>query len=135
MKVEFAPEFEKSLRKLILAERLAPINPKEWYRKTKYFIQRGRRGYSNQDLWGAYYHIGNTVIAFAEFQKKHGAGYPMGLKSMKEWNKILDEIVWYMHEVMENTDTPIEVLSSKKYQDRCKKANALFAKYWQNMWD
>lgn len=39
-----------------------------------------------------------------------------------------------MNEVIKY-NTPIEVMLSKRYKNRHKKAEALFAKYWQNLWD
>ena len=134
MKVKYGPEFEKSLKRVLWFERTRHFNPKEYYRQIKWFIQRGRRGYSDQDLWGAYHHIASTVDAFVDYNLRYGHGYPVNLTN-KSWNKILKEIQWYMREVSETTDTPYEVYSTEKYKQRCEKANALFAQYWQHLWD
>ena len=130
MKVKYGPDFIKSLKRLLWFERTKFVNPKEWYRQIKWFIQRGKRGYSDQDLWNADSHIARTVLAFIEMNRM---GYPMGLTE-KRWAKILEEIKWLMQEV--DSSTPdYELMKTEAYQTRYKKANALFAKYWHNMWD
>ncbi len=135
MKIETTPEFEKSLKRLVLRERFALINPAEYWRKTKWFIQRGRRGYCDADIWNANDHIARTVLAFLEHNTTcKMAGYPADLTPRK-WSFIQKEIRWLMEEHLELHDTPIEVLTTKRYRDRYKRANKYFGQYWGALWD
>jgi hypothetical protein len=132
MKIEFGPEFEKSLKRLVWRERLAPFNLAEWYRWARDFIQRGHRGYSDGDAWNGFFTIANVAKGAAVHILEHDIGYPMGL-SQKRWKVVLSEIVWLMDEVMDD-NTPIEVLRSEGYQKRRKQAERWFGKYWQHLW-
>lgn len=131
MKVEFGPEFEASLKRMVWEERLAPINPAHWYRSVRWFVQRGRRGYSDMDLWDVNDHIARCVIAFMDMPHH---GYPMGLTE-KKWDEYKTEIRWLMEQQLNSWDIEPEVALSGSYQDRIKRANKLFGKYWQALWD
>lgn len=136
MKVEFTPEFEKSLKRLVWSERTRYINPKQWYREVKWFIQRGRRGYSDRDLWNTNDYIARAVLAFFEHTEECILeGYPTGLTD-KRWDKYKAEIKWLMEqELAEIGDVPTEVLASEAYQKRRKKARRIFGEYWDTLWD
>jgi hypothetical protein len=135
MEVKFAPGFEKSLKRLFWRERLAPLNPKTYYRKARHYIQRARRGYGDEDLWNANDHIARVVLAFLDHAETcEMAGYPMGL-SEKTWDKYKAEIRWLMNEQLERFDTPVETMMTDAYKARMKKANRLFGDYWQALWD
>lgn len=135
MKIVTTREFEKSLKRLIRREQFAFINPAEYYRKIKWFIQRGVRGYSDCDLWNANDHIARTVLAFLEHNEKcKMAGYPMGLTE-KKWENYKAEIKWLMELELNRQDVPIEVLKSESHRKRCAKANRIFGRYWAALWD
>jgi hypothetical protein len=135
MKIKYTPEFEKSLKKLMFMERWSFVNPFEYARKTKWFIQRGRRGYSDMDLWNCNDYLATAVIAFLDHTETCGAsGYPMNL-TKNRWEKYKVEIRWLMEEHLEVRDTPIEVVISDSYQKRIKKARKIFGEYWQALWD
>lgn len=131
MEVNFSKEFEKSMNRAIWHERLAFINPAEWYRSVKWFIQRGRRGYSDCDLWNANDHIARTVLAF--FDNVEKTGIPMGV-SEKQWEYYQTEIRWLMNEHIHN-DTHIAVIKTEAYKKRYAKAQWIFGTYWQALWD
>ena len=52
--------------------------PRTLKNKTKYFIQRGKRGYSDQDLWSADMYIAEVIAGVLESYGNHkwGVGYP-----------------------------------------------------------
>lgn len=134
MKVSFGPDFAKSLRRLIWRERLKWINPAEYYRNIKWFIQRGRKGYSDADIWNADTHIANTVLAFLDYSDKYGHSYPMGLTE-KKWDEHKGELRWLMNEHLEKYNTPYEVIKTDAYQKRYARAQRIFSRYWQTLWD
>ena len=61
------------------------------FRKPKYFIQRGIRGYSDEDLWNLwdYYQelIVNSLTDFAKLK----SSYPMGYNDSEAWVKEINE--------------------------------------------
>lgn len=135
MEVRFTKEFEKSMKRLIWRERLSWVNPAEYGRKIKYFVQRGRKGYSDPDIWNANDHIARTVLAFLDHSATcKMAGYPMGL-SEKKWDLYKAEIKWLMEFHLNGDEVPIEVLKSEAHQKRLKRAQKIFGQYWQSLWD
>ena len=50
------------------------LNPREWYRTIKWFIQRGRRGWSDRDLWGFDTYLALVIAEGIErlIEVKHG---------------------------------------------------------------
>lgn len=67
------------------------------FKEIKYFIQRGIRGWSDRDAWGAYNHISAIISEMAEYLAKPAtkgctSSYPGSLKSWKEWQRILKKI-------------------------------------------
>ena len=87
------------------------INPKHWYRGTKWFIQRARRGWADSDAWGTYDHIASIIPPMCRHLIKCNNGTPMMMfreedvrredghisdeasdRAHKKWHKILNEI-------------------------------------------
>jgi hypothetical protein len=133
MKVVFTDEFKKSLKQLVWRERLSCVNPAEYYRNIKWFIQRGRRGYSDCDLWNTNNHIAEAVIAYLDHNAQcKMAGYPPDLTE-KKWEHHKAEICWLMQQQL-CRDTPVEVLRSDAYQKRLASAQRIFGQYWQSLW-
>jgi hypothetical protein len=135
MEVKFTKGFEKSMKRMIWRQRLRYINPVEYKDNIKHFIQRGRRGYSDADIWNANDHIARTVLAFLKHNETcKMAGYPMGLTE-KKWDDYKTEMKWLMEIHLERHDLPIEVLKSESHQKRLKRAQRIFGQYWWNLWD
>lgn len=44
-------------------------------RETKWFIQRGRRGWSDRDVWCMHCHLTEIIVGMTEHLRKHGSGY------------------------------------------------------------
>lgn len=112
--------------------------PRALFQEAKYFIQRGRRGYSDRDLWNANSHIARTVLAFLANGGK--AGVPSIFckegetweKSMARWRKVETEIGWLMEDYLEDD---LSKWGDQNYQKRWDRANRLFGKYWMSLWD
>jgi len=68
----------------------------------KYFIQRGIRGWSNQDAWGAYYHISSVTLGMLKWLKINKHGVPCGCINdaepfevgQKRWDDIMDKMIY-----------------------------------------
>ena len=80
--------------------------PDDSYYNIKYFIQRGRNGYSTRDIWSFDYYLSDIIIYGLKELKKVTHGYPSGMigiksiatedndRGLKEWKNILDKIIW-----------------------------------------
>ena len=120
------------------------------FRKIKWFFQRVFRGYSDYDMFNFYeFLLGKKVLPYLKvWVERKRIGFPAEFKTMEEWDKILDEIVWAMEEVVtqknENQifeeyekDGDTEKLN-KMIEDNWKrttKGMELFGKYVTAMWD
>ena len=80
--------------------------PMDTYRAIKWFIQRGKRGYSDCDVWGFDRHLTEVIIRGLMDLKQQAHGCPCEMPgiqavvledndpSMKEWKRILETIIW-----------------------------------------
>ncbi len=81
--------------------------PGDTYRNIKWFFQRGKRGYSDSDVWGLQHYLSDVMINSLKDLKGQLHGYPCGQSNvqsiqtddteepgMTEWKGILDEIIW-----------------------------------------
>jgi hypothetical protein len=57
--------------------------------EVRYFIQRGRRGWSERDVWGWFAHHSEMMVGVLQYLRKHKHGYPIGLTPGK-WAKKLE---------------------------------------------
>ena len=60
------------------------FHPTEWYYNTKYFIQRGRRGWSNRDTWSLDYYLDSWMPEALEHLKKNKHGFPCSVYTKEE---------------------------------------------------
>lgn len=113
-------------------------NPRQLYREATYFIQRGRRGYSDRDLWNADYHIARTVMGFLDIERHtisfadHDPKVPWD-KSLEVSKRNEAEIRWLMEQALNGWMSAD--FTDPKYRKRYDRANRLFGKYWMSMWD
>ena len=63
------------------------------YRKIKSFIQRGRRGWAEEDTWDFDYYLSNIIAEGTKYLLVHQHGHPKDLTE-KKWREILKEIIW-----------------------------------------
>ncbi len=82
--------------------------PGDFYYNVKYFIQRGKKGYSKRDVWGFDYYLSDIIVKGLKDLKEMAHGCPCGemvgvqsidiededSQQMIEWKKTLDKIIW-----------------------------------------
>ena len=84
-------------------------SPDDTYYNIKYFIQRGRKGYSKRDIWSFDRHLSDIIINGLKDLKEIVHASPCGQigvqaisieenpendKDLIKWKKILDNIIW-----------------------------------------
>ena len=129
------------------------------------FVQRGFKGYSVSDVWGLDYYLSGVLVKALKDLKKMAHGYPCGMigsqalaledndKGLKEWKKILDEIIWTFEVTLKMRDKNWVYIPLAKYRkqfkntkkhfhvmtkeecERYKKGWKLFQEYYFDLWD
>jgi len=87
------------------------------FKKIKYFIQRGRKGYSTFDLYSLSYYLADLISnALKEFKENEFMGIPTRIYeeskenekvALKKWNKILDKIIDTFETVKKITESEV----------------------------
>ena len=87
----------------------------------KTFIQRGKRGYANSDVWGFHSYLSGVIAGGIDKLTKDMHGHPCNLKNLKEWEVILKKIskTFRTAEKIDNGD--LQYLSTKQFNDKERK--------------
>ena len=70
-------------------------------KEVKWFVQRGKRGYADSDVWDFDCYLSKVVLGGLKWLQKHKHGYPATLDpitgnfdyDMKRWEMILQEMI------------------------------------------
>jgi len=147
MNIEYTQGFFKSLIKLKMPS---------VFREIKWFIQRGKRGYSDQDCWNINSYLCEVISPMIR-EMKNGTGCPGNLYDIKKknkecwkWEEILEEIAQGFEaaqsieeekflQFKKNKDGNYENWIDKKKQEQLTKkfdkGISLFVEYFWNLWD
>jgi len=110
---------------------------KDILRKIKWFIQRGRRGYADCDLWSFDLYLANMLTKALKQFIDGCHTHPMDLENAR-WKKILEDMLAgfkatvAIGELQTTEQYEKEYHKLKKTQDR---GLALFVKYFNHLWD
>lgn len=144
MEIKEGPEFRKSLRRMWWRQLLEPLNPNEYRRKLKWFWQRGKRGYSDADVWNAHSHISTVIAGMSRHLADHADGYPANPwdkkheLTMAKWQKVLRDIAKgfeAFETLIYDYDLHPDSARSKKLQAEWDNAIVLLKKWYGGMWD
>jgi hypothetical protein len=110
--------------------------------KIKNFIQRGIRGYSDEDLWSFDLYLAKVIsTGLIQFQKENH-GMPIEIhnkyknndkKASQEWTKIIDKMIGSFEIHIKLLDEP-QILKGKEKQSY-EEGFKLFIKYFGDLWD
>ena len=102
--------------------------PEDFYYDIKYFIQRGKKGYSKRDVWEFSYYLSDVIVKGLTDLKKMAHAVPGGMigvqsicmdnkeeqKALELWKKEIDRIIWTFEAVKKIQDRNwIPVLDEK----------------------
>lgn len=111
-----------------------PDYPRDMYRAVKRFIQRGKRGWANEDTWGLCHQLSDVFIGSVKYLRKTAHGYPCGMvgtqgvalskndKGLKEWKRILGEIIWTFETAKKVLDHDLVYIADERYRNRYEKS-------------
>jgi len=86
---------------------------RDFPREVYWFCQRGMRGYSDRDTWGLDYHLARIIAEGTAQIKKYKSGHPADITE-KQWDIILNEIIWTFEMATEILDNSVYYM---KYVD------------------
>ena len=123
----------------------------------KYFIQRGRRGWSDQDAWGIDYWLVSGLIPMLERLKKKGIGVPSSMYrddedygtdsnfteeadrlAQQRWNNVLNEILYGLKcaKKLQDMDYDYEDKElSEKLTKSSQRSFEMIGEHLFNLWD
>jgi len=110
------------------------------FKRIKYFIQRGKRGYSDRDLWDLGSYISEVMTkALDDFDKTRHTY--LGTMTEEQWSETLKEMEAGFQAILDMNDL-LDWVEIKNYKKEYKKLKAikdkglkLFAKYIEGLWD
>ena len=111
------------------------------YYKPKYFIQRGKRGYSDRDLWNMHHHLSDLMPDMFEDLANTHFGYPSEMND-KEWTKMLKK--WAKDIRKANIDPPLKITDKgiERYKKQVEANQKLIkdtfteiGEHYFNLWD
>jgi len=87
------------------------------YDNTKWFIQRGRRGYSDCDVWGLCHYLPGVISQSVNHLEKNLHSFPMGM-TFKQWQIILRKIVKSFEIMQKTIDGNLLFLPTTKWTEK-----------------
>ena len=109
----------------------------ELYYETKYFIQRGIRGYSDRDNWSVDGFLLNILPPMLKNLDRFAHGYPVGI-GFKRWRGILKRMrkgLLANQKLCNLTYNWRDKKCQKQLQKESREGLRLFGKYFNNLWD
>ena len=122
------------------------LNPKDRYRDVKWFIQRGRRGWSDRDVWSFDYYIAKVHIGGLTRLRDHHAGVPMDIgadykdidDADKVWCAYIDKMIAGFQAHITLADLDFDYKDPEARNDLQRKYDTsmrLYKKYFGDLWD
>lgn len=107
----------------------------ELYRETKWFIQRGSRGYADCDVWSLDGYLVRIMIPALKQLEKNKFGFPVGM-TRKGWDTRLKQMRDGFRTAQDILDmkykTPKECF---KLERRMQRGLNVFTKHFLSLWD
>jgi len=109
---------------------------KNFFENIKWFWQRGKRGYSDRDLWNLDEYLTDLFISALRYLRKNHYGYPP-LITDEEWNGILDKMIagFVANKVIKNDSLNLNKKEIKLLQGKFKTGMALLSEWYNYLWD
>ncbi len=107
----------------------------ESYRRTKWFMQRGYRGYADCDVWGLDYYLAEWVPKALESLRKNKHGHPIGM-TPKSWDTRLKRMRAGFIEARKIQDFRYkDIKDAQAAVKRMKMDLRLFSDHFLSLWD
>lgn len=107
-----------------------PDVPRDTYNEIKYFIQRGKRGYSDRDLWDLDFYLATIISSSVKNLKDNYITYGA---CEKEWISVLDDIVFAFEKEKKIIEENLQLTDLEN--QRYKRGWKFFNNHFQELWD
>ena len=117
---------------------------KMFFKGIQWFIQRGKRGYSDRDLWCFWDYLCEIIPPAMRWYKENASGCSTGLyddfavnDECWRWNLILERIAKGFEAIQELDDDEIDLSepAKKELKQKFVKGMKLLTKYFRNLSD
>lgn len=109
---------------------------KDKFYEIKWFIQRGRRGYADCDVWDLQAYLSRVIADSVGQLRDKGVSYPVGV-TYEQWNSILSQIIEGF-DACSNFDLE-RSLEDPAYvddvEDKLDTSFDLFRRYFWDLWE
>jgi hypothetical protein len=93
-----------------------------------------RNGFCIEETWDLDMHLANHILPrLIAFKEQNTNTYPNNFKSMKEWHKVIDEMIWSFDYIINFWNRDFK--NYEEEEKKCQKGLDLFAKYFRGLWD
>lgn len=103
-------------------------------RKIKFFIQRGKRGYSDRDVWNLHHYLSDVIAGSVRQLRDTTMSYPMGTTS-NEWSKTLTKMANGFEAGEKSLDLSYQKRKRERLTKEFVKALTLFCTRFFDLWD
>jgi len=104
--------------------------PRDLYLNIKWFIQRGKRGFADYDVWDFDIYLSRVIKDGVSQLKERKQGIP-GELTQEEWDSILDDIIYAFTE----EENVLDKEPYERFDERKEKGWRLFHDYFHSLWD
>ena len=103
------------------------------YDRTKWFIQRGRRGYADCDVWGLDNYLAGWMPGALRKLEDNKLGHPIGM-TPKGWANRLRIMCEGFEAVVAMGEIP-DAKTYRRLERRMRKGMKMFGKHFLDLWD
>ena len=123
----------KAIANVGYGDGLILVNEEKEERALKLLQQQIKDNFNDSQLWDFDFSIAKSLLPkmLARF-KDITHSHPMDL-SEQEWDDVLARLIWYLDNVINDSDVPYKYES--KYKEDMERCTELFAKYFRDLWD
>lgn len=117
---------------------IGTLDPRIYWRNAKAFIQRGRRGWSDGDVYNLDEYLLTVLIGTIGRLRTTGHGYSADMDSFDEWAAVLDMIDGGLSAYLQKHYLlPIHSTKGDGTQERegFEEAMRLITQHWESLWD
>ncbi|MFY8263038.1 hypothetical protein ACOT7R_09080 [Clostridium perfringens] len=91
-----------------------------------------------EELWSLDVTLAKYILPrLQKYRNMERMGYPIGLSDGKEWNEILDKMIYAFEYVVKRDESVVytDYDEEMKKREKYKEGICLFAKYFMELWD
>lgn len=107
------------------------FNFKRWVKHT---IQKIVRGWSDRETWNLDHTMAVWLLPRLKKFKELNILHPMEFKNKKEWDKVLDKMIFSLQYVVDDYEDFKDLKEWNANHKKVEEGLQLIGKYWQNLW-